>query len=132
NATFVVNTTDDVDNGFCLASHCSLREAINAANANADANTISFNIPTSDAGFAGGVFTIHPLTGEYALSSGATTIDGTSQTSFTGDTNTAGPEVVVDGSLNNCGPFSCNGFTVNSPNNTIRSLVINHFTAHGI
>jgi CSLREA domain-containing protein len=42
-ATLTVNTTDDVDNGFCLASHCSLREAINAANLNADTNTINFD-----------------------------------------------------------------------------------------
>ena len=44
----------------------------------------------------------------------------------------AGPEIVVDGSSNNCGPFTCNGFTINSPDNTIRNLIINHFTAHGI
>ncbi len=42
-AALTVNTTDDLDNGFCLASHCSLREAINAANLNADTNTINFD-----------------------------------------------------------------------------------------
>ena len=31
-ATFTVNTTSDVDDGACNSSHCSLREAINAAN----------------------------------------------------------------------------------------------------
>ncbi len=43
--TLVVNTADDVDDGLCTVGHCSLREAINAANANVDANTITFNIP---------------------------------------------------------------------------------------
>lgn len=39
---FVVNTTDDLDDGACTSGHCSLREAINAANGNADTNTINF------------------------------------------------------------------------------------------
>jgi CSLREA domain-containing protein len=49
-ATLVVNTTDDLNSGFCLAAHCSLREAIVAANSNSDANTINFQIPASDPG----------------------------------------------------------------------------------
>jgi CSLREA domain-containing protein len=130
-ATLTVNTTDDVDNGFCLAAHCSLREALNAANAGPDANTINVNIPNTDPNFADGVFTIKPLNGEYQLSSGLVTVDGASQTAFTGDTNAAGPEVVIDGSLNVCGG-TCNGFVVSTAGNTIRGLVINHFTAHGI
>ena len=32
-ATFTVNTTNDIDDGTCNATHCSLREAIAAANA---------------------------------------------------------------------------------------------------
>ncbi|HLF84050.1 MAG TPA: C25 family cysteine peptidase [Blastocatellia bacterium] len=43
-STFVVNTTNDVDDGTCTGAHCSLREAINAANANADTNTITFSV----------------------------------------------------------------------------------------
>jgi CSLREA domain-containing protein len=41
--TLTVNTTDDLDNGACLAAHCSLREAINAANCNPDATAINFD-----------------------------------------------------------------------------------------
>lgn len=41
--TLTVNTTDDLDNGACLAAHCSLREAINAANCNPDATVINFD-----------------------------------------------------------------------------------------
>ena len=40
-ATFTVTTTADTDDGTCDAD-CSLREAVNAANANADADTIVF------------------------------------------------------------------------------------------
>ena len=42
--TFTVNSTNDVDDGTCDATHCSLREAINAANANSGTDTIAFNI----------------------------------------------------------------------------------------
>ncbi|MFL6209445.1 MAG: Calx-beta domain-containing protein [Pyrinomonadaceae bacterium] len=131
-ATLVVNTTNDNDDGTCNLAHCSLREAINAANTNADASTINFNIPPTDPNFAAGVFTIKPTGGNYDLSSGNVTVDGASQTTFTGDTNTAGPEIVIDGSLQNCGPFTCNGLTISSSNNNVSGLVINHFTAHGI
>ncbi len=40
-----VNTADDLDDGRCGYDHCSLREAINAANSNPDTTPISFNIP---------------------------------------------------------------------------------------
>jgi len=40
--SFVVNATDDADDGLCDASHCSLREAILAANNNPGPDTISF------------------------------------------------------------------------------------------
>jgi CSLREA domain-containing protein/uncharacterized repeat protein (TIGR01451 family)/prepilin-type N-terminal cleavage/methylation domain-containing protein len=38
----LVNTTDDVDDGVCGVLHCSLREAINYANSNADDSVITF------------------------------------------------------------------------------------------
>jgi CSLREA domain-containing protein len=44
-STFVVNTVDDLDDGSCDADHCSLREAIDAANANPGTDTIAFDIP---------------------------------------------------------------------------------------
>ena len=43
--TFTVNSANDADDATCDATHCSLREAINAANANAGTDTIAFNIP---------------------------------------------------------------------------------------
>ncbi|MBN1267545.1 MAG: CSLREA domain-containing protein [Anaerolineales bacterium] len=41
--TFVVNTPDDNDDSTCDSNHCSLREAINAANNNIGPDTISFS-----------------------------------------------------------------------------------------
>ena len=40
--TFVVNTLNDIDDGLCTISHCSLREAIQASNANPGMDTITF------------------------------------------------------------------------------------------
>ena len=43
-AVFTVNSHDDADDGSCDATHCSLREAINAANLTVGADTIVFSI----------------------------------------------------------------------------------------
>src|SRR5262249_25643366 len=45
---FTVNSTNDTDDGVCNAAHCSLREAINLANAQSGSEQhIAFNIPGS-------------------------------------------------------------------------------------
>jgi CSLREA domain-containing protein len=44
NATFTVNASDDTTDGVCDTTHCSLREAIAAANANSGADTIDFDL----------------------------------------------------------------------------------------
>src|SRR4051812_2764616 len=43
-ASFTVTTLADNDDGTCDVSHCSLREAINAANAAAGDDTITFGV----------------------------------------------------------------------------------------
>jgi CSLREA domain-containing protein len=42
--TYTVNSTADTDDGVCDATNCTLREAINAANAHAGADTINFSV----------------------------------------------------------------------------------------
>jgi CSLREA domain-containing protein len=87
---FVVNSTADTNDGSCdhplgtgTGNHdCTLREAINAANASSDPNTINFNIPDS-----GGVQTIVPQTNLPAIVY-PVTIDGYSQPGATPNTNT--------------------------------------------
>ena len=75
--TLVVNSTADTDDGLCTAAvgGCTLREAINSANALGGANTINFAIPVSDTGCTGGVCTIN-LTGALPDISTAITING--------------------------------------------------------
>ena len=130
----LVNTTSDVvdfGGGFQVADLpgsdglVSLREAIIAANNSPGPQVIGFNIPTSDPGFDGTVFTIRPISdfsGLPPLSDGGTKIDGATQTAFTGNTNPAGPEVVLNGDS-----VVCNGLVIGSPNNVVHSLVINGF-----
>jgi CSLREA domain-containing protein len=43
-ADYVVNSTNDADDGTCDGTHCSLREAINAANATSADDTITFSV----------------------------------------------------------------------------------------
>ncbi len=50
-AAFIVNSTDDVDDGTCDVAHCSLREAVISANMTAGDDTITFAL--------GGVFQLN-------------------------------------------------------------------------
>jgi CSLREA domain-containing protein len=115
-STYTVNSTNDVNDGTCDATHCSLREAINAANANAGADTILFNISS---GCSGGICTIKPATNLPALSSGSDTIDG----------STSANKIELNGSLIVSGGI---GLRISSANNVIRGLVINRFNDAGI
>jgi len=73
-----VNTVDDNDDGVCNATHCSLREAINWANTMPGTPTITFNI----AGVGPHIIDLcHTLP---QLTSSGTTIDGTTEPSYSG------------------------------------------------
>jgi CSLREA domain-containing protein len=47
-ASFVVNSSADPGDGVCDASNCTLREAIAAANANGESDTITFDLDADD------------------------------------------------------------------------------------
>lgn len=110
-ATLVVNTTSDADDGVCNAAHCSLREAINAANLAAGEDVIAFNIPGS------GPHTIQPASPLPAIASNLV-LDGTSQPGFTDH-----PLIELDGSLVSSSP----GLEIAGSSNFIRGLAINRF-----
>ena len=111
-----------------MVGDCSLREAINAANADNDTSTINFNIPETDGGFADGVFTIQPTSALPTITT-PITIDGTSQDTFGGNTNPNGPDVVINGSLAGA---SVSGFYISGDSTTIKGLVVNGFAGTGI
>ena len=114
-ATYTVNSTNDVDDGNCNGTHCSLREAIKAANNSAGSDTINFSI----SGCSGGVCTIKPASNLPSLTGGSTTIDG----------STSADKIELDGSLIISGGI---GLRIISSNNLIRGLVINRFGDAGI
>ena len=133
---YTVSTTADSRTG-------SLRQAImNADAAISGPITITFNIPTSDPNFVdddsgmnGGdaapdIFVISPLSPLPALNNpnASIIIDGRTQTSFTGDTNPFGPEVVLDGTS----AGSSNGLLIQSSGNEVFGLDIRSFSANGI
>jgi hypothetical protein len=109
-------TVDNLDNDIALAktactpantNDCSLRGALSVANGNGVTDTITFA-----AGLSGTI----PITATLAVSEAGfrTVIDGP------GGGSTA-PSIVID-----CGGGAFPGFTVTSPNNTIRGLSIVH------
>jgi len=107
----------------------SLREAIMAANNTSGPNVIGFNIPTSDPGFDGDVFTIKPNEIPFSpFIDDGTTIDGATQAVFSGNSNISGPEIVLDGSM------LTNGWPIEilSSWNHIHSIVINSSWHSGI
>lgn len=131
---YLVNTTDDLDDGICDSAHCSLREALNAANATyLEDPVVAFNIPATDPGYdpTTGEWTIRPVGALPVLAPGNITLDGTTQADHQGNTNPLGPEIELDGSA--AGP-GVDGLTVagTSMGNTIRGLVINGWSGAGI
>jgi len=107
-STFVVNTTDDSDDGVCDDTHCSLREAIYAANENPGADKIAFNIGEPP-------FTIQ-LQSSLPNIDDPVTIDGTTQLGFSRD-----PIIELDGT--NAGE-GISGLAIFAGNSTVRGLLI--------
>lgn len=115
--TFIVNSKDDQDDGNCTSQHCSLREAINAANEHRNdfadfPDKIHFNIGN------GGVQTIVPNR-PLPIITDPVTIDGTTQPGFIDS-----PIIELNGS--NAGDDS-NGLHITAGDSTIRGFVINRF-----
>jgi CSLREA domain-containing protein len=112
----LVNSPNDVNDGVCDSSHCSLREAINKANTLSGTVTIKFNI------YGGGVQTIRPesfLPDIFAT----VIIDGTSQPGYSGT-----PLIELDGSLAGV----ADGLQIRGNNSTVKGLAVNRFSRDGI
>ena len=85
-AGLVVNTENDMNDGTCNGTHCSLREAINASNASVGTpDTITFAIPTSSP-------QISPGAGGLPTITDPVTIDATTQNPLS-----TTPDVELDG-----------------------------------
>ncbi|MHC4947678.1 MAG: CSLREA domain-containing protein [Planctomycetota bacterium] len=114
--TFVVTNTADPGNGTCDAG-CTLREAIDAANANPGVDFIEFDIPGA------GPHTIHPLTPLPDITENVT-IDGRTQPGFAGT-----PVIEISGDL---AGVDAEGLTIMGDFCQIGWLAINRFERNGI
>jgi len=123
--TLTVNTTDDLNDGVCDATHCSLREAINTTNSS-DSYKITFDIPESDPGFDWIVWTIQPAAPLPTVTHGIN-LDASTQTANRGNSNPNGPEIVLDGSVAGSG----NGLALLA-GSTIEGFTIHNWAAAGI
>jgi uncharacterized repeat protein (TIGR01451 family)/CSLREA domain-containing protein len=115
--SWVVNTTDDTNDGSCTTTHCSLREAINRANTEAGTNSIGFDIAGA------GPHTIQPGAALPTITE-AVVIDGTTEPSFGGT-----PVVELDGQNAGAG---VSGLRVTGGGSTLLGLAINRFAQAGI
>ncbi|NOZ29074.1 MAG: DUF11 domain-containing protein [Chloroflexi bacterium] len=120
----IVDTTTDSDDmrvgdgiAMDVDGRCSLRAAIQEANASRGADVIEFNIG------GGGVRTIQPRSALPPITD-PVTIDGTSQPN-----HGAGPGIELNGSL---AGSSADGLVITGGHSTIRGLAINSFGGNGI
>ncbi len=112
-----VNATDDGDDGACDPAHCSLREAINAANELPGPDVIAFNL-------SGGAPRVIAPAEALPQITDPVTIDGTTQPDYAGT-----PVVAIDGL--NAGA-DANGLFVTAGQSEVRGLVIERFALSGL
>ncbi len=125
---YTVNTTDDIDDGTCDEIHCSLREALQAANVDPGRDFVFFDIPGP------GPHTISFLSPLPAITD-AVEIDGYTQPGASANSKamSSGNDAVLlielDGSDVDT---SADGLSIQAPWSTIRGLVVNRFGGNGI
>ncbi|MCP4425900.1 MAG: CSLREA domain-containing protein, partial [Chloroflexi bacterium] len=108
-----VNTDDDIDDGYCDVEHCSLREAINAANNEEEGgSSITFSIPETYWAV------IKPLTPLPAVTMPVEI------NNYTGSTyvDLSGVDMTTPG----------NGLTIDSGDSSVIGMTIHDFDGHGI
>ena len=115
-AVFVVNSSNDVDDGACTTVHCSLREAIRAANLNAGLDDIRFNIAP------GGVQLIVPTSALPSLAD-AVNVDATSQPGYAGS-----PLIQLRGSM----AGAASGLQITAGSCTVKGFAIFDFALDAI
>ena len=91
----------------------------------------TFKIPLTDPSYdqAKGFFRIRLKTPLPAITWSNLTIDGASQTAYTGNTNANGPEIMLDGT--DAGANAC-GLLLEGDQQTVRNISVGNFSASGI
>ncbi|TWT31598.1 cadherin domain-containing protein [Blastopirellula retiformator] len=140
-ATITVNSTGDLGDSNLLdgtaytgqlnsagANEVTLRAAIQQANANAGADTIIFNIPTSDPGYSSGAFTISPSSQLPAMGSDLTIEGISTKVWVTLYEYIYEYDIILDGSS----AGSSSGLTISGSNSAIEKMQIENFGNAGI
>lgn len=109
---------------------CTLRAAIEEAEASSGHDRIEFDIPGK--GIDGrGLHRITPATALPAMvDPGGVTIDGYTQDGATPNTRTAGTDAVIKIELRGTGPTGIDGLEFRSPDNVVRGLALYDFRRH--
>jgi len=118
--TFTVTNTNDAGAG-------SLRQAILNANAYPGSHSIIFNIPAIDANYNSmqGVWKIVTTSDLPLITHSDVFIDGTSQTTYAGNSNPYGPEIMLDGNNATWADYAFHIYNVS--NVTIKGFIIGRF-----
>ena len=141
--TFVVTSTADTGDassgdGLCAdaTGNCTLRAAIDEANANSCADVINFNIPHSDSGcnpsdVPAWVCTTSPAADLPAITQ-PVTIDGYTQPGASPNTLADADDAVLQIQISGNGTSTTHGLVIAVGNSTVRGLVINGVTNEAI
>jgi CSLREA domain-containing protein len=135
---FTVNSTGDagdtnVGDGVCYTggsnsetnAECTLRAAIEEANFGASADTIDFNMPATEPGHSGGIWTITP-TSPYNDIRQTVSIDATTQPGFVSD-----PIVQLDGSDPGAAGATA-ALTLEANNSLIEGFIVHSWGDEGL
>ncbi|MBI4670805.1 MAG: right-handed parallel beta-helix repeat-containing protein [Chloroflexi bacterium] len=125
-AVFTVTTTNDANDGVCDAAHCSLREAINAANSSGAAGVIDFNI----IGFP--PFVIEPGSPLPAVTQNGINIDGYSQLGAIQNTDPSISNANLMIELSGAAAGAASGLELAGGNSSVRGLVIYHWSGTAV
>lgn len=110
---------------------CTLRAAIQEANASAAVDTVHFALPASEAGHHAGVWTISPASALPSVTA-AVTIDGYTQAGAAPNTRVVGNDAVLTVVLDGTSAGGASGLTLAGGASTVRGLVIGAFSQQGI
>ena len=136
--TMVVNSTGDASDaspgdGVCFTGgtnfdgdpECTLRAAIEEANALAGADKVDFNIPITEPGYTASplAFTLNPAS-QYQAITGPVTLDATSQPGYIGD-----PIIQLDGTL---AIGATAGLVIEGSDSTIAGFIVHSFLDEGL
>ncbi|MCB0187020.1 MAG: hypothetical protein KDE31_22290, partial [Caldilineaceae bacterium] len=125
---FTINTNDDINDGVCGETHCSLREGMLAANSKPNGGVpdeLHFDIPGA------GLHTIQPTSALPDITD-PLIIDGYTQSGTSANTLAVGNDAVLFIELDGNNAGAVNGLTLLTSSSTIRGLVVNRFTGAGI